>query len=183
MVCPEEQPLTLLYTTLDHFRRGTSLNSYTYQWQMVYLVNKPFPAASISEDNALGWEIVRKINICPRKQSLIPGQMWNAEDNLSANGIIIRYTSKPERVFFFYNPWINFLHVKHAGGERKTKTRGERACAWRKKAHRFVDLFLLKLDQGLTSHHRSKLESSAFSLYFTDSTVWNLLKTSFLMDK
>ena len=31
IVCPEEQPLTLLYTTLDHFRRGTSLNSYTYQ--------------------------------------------------------------------------------------------------------------------------------------------------------
>ena len=35
MVCPEEQSLTLLYTTLDHFRRGTSLNSYTYHWQMV----------------------------------------------------------------------------------------------------------------------------------------------------
>ena len=35
MVCPEEQSLTLLYTTLDHFRSGTFLNSYTYHWQMV----------------------------------------------------------------------------------------------------------------------------------------------------
>lgn len=52
-----------------------------------------------------------------------------------------------------------------------------------KKAHWLVDLFFLKLDQGLTSPRRSNLESSAFSLYFTDSTVWNLLKTSFLMDK
>ena len=58
-----------------------------------YLVNKPLLAAGISEDNARGWEIVRKINN-------FRGQMWNFEENLLAKGIILRYTSKPERGLF-----------------------------------------------------------------------------------
>ena len=29
-------------------------------------------------------------------------KLWNFEDNLLAKGIIIRYTSKPERFFLFY---------------------------------------------------------------------------------
>ena len=34
-----------------------------------YLVNKPLPAASISADNVRGWEIVRKMNIWPRREA------------------------------------------------------------------------------------------------------------------
>ena len=59
----------------------------------VQLVNKPLPAGGISEDNAHGWEIVRKINT-------LLGQMWNFEDSLSAKGIILRYTSKSEGDLF-----------------------------------------------------------------------------------
>ena len=49
----------------------------------------------MTKDNARGGEIVRKINI-----SLL-GQMWNFEDKLPAKGIILRYTSKPERGLLF----------------------------------------------------------------------------------
>ena len=39
--------------------------------------------AGVSEDNAQGWKIVQKMNC-------------NFEDKLSAEGIILRYTSKQE---------------------------------------------------------------------------------------
>ena len=80
-------------------------------------------------------------------------------------------------------------------GEKEKKTKGERTCEWRKQALWLANFFKFKLwlDQGLTgSHvkwiltmpHRSQLESSAFSLHFTDSTVWKLSsKKQFLMDK
>ena len=55
------------------------------------LVDKP---AGMSADNARGWEIVWKMNICPRSE------MWNFEDNLSAKDIIIRHTDMPERGLF-----------------------------------------------------------------------------------
>ena len=35
----------------------------------VYLINKPLSAAGILEDNTQGWNIVQKMNSCPRKQS------------------------------------------------------------------------------------------------------------------
>ena len=60
---------------------------------MAYLVNKPLLAAGISEDNARGWEIVRRINN-------FRGQMWNFEENLLAKGINLRYTSKSETSLF-----------------------------------------------------------------------------------
>ena len=60
---------------------------------MAYLVNRPLLAAGISEDNARGCEIVRKINN-------FRGQMWNFEENLLAKGIILRYTSKSETSLF-----------------------------------------------------------------------------------
>ena len=52
----------------------------------VYLVHKSLSAAGISEDNAQGWKL--------------RGQLWNFENNLSAVGIILRYSSKPERGLF-----------------------------------------------------------------------------------
>ena len=70
--------------------------------------------------------------------------------------------------------------------KKQTKARGEPASERRKQALWLVN-FLLKLwlDQGLTGCHvkwtlampqRSKLEHISFSLYFTDRTVWKLLK-------
>ena len=55
-----------------------------------------------------------------KKRSL--GQMWNFEDNLSGKGIIIRYTSKPERGYLFYNPLINFFISNMLGEEGMTQT-------------------------------------------------------------
>ena len=75
----------------------------------IYLVNQPFSAAGISEDNAYGWKIVRKWTF--GSEAKLRGQLWNFKNNLSAEGIILRYNSKPERgLFIFYNPPINF-HV------------------------------------------------------------------------
>ncbi len=52
------------------------------------LVNKPFQAVGILEDNARGWQIVeRKI-----------AELWNFEDTLTAKVIILQYTSKPEKI-------------------------------------------------------------------------------------
>ena len=126
------------------------------------------------------------------------GQMWNFEDNPSAKGIIFRYTSKPETGYLFYNPLINFFISNMLGEKEKQK---QVVSARANDANKHIDwlifflLLLLKLwlDQGLTgcrvkrtlaTPQRSKLEKrSAFSLYFTDSTLWKLLKKPFLMYK
>ena len=79
------------------------------------------------------------------------------------------------------------------GEKKKTKARSEPSWELRKQALWLVN-FLVKLwlDQGLTgchvkwtpaTPHRSKLELISFSLHFTDSTVWKLLKKQFLMYK
>ena len=47
--------------------------------------------------------------------------MWNFEDNLSAKGIIFRYTSKPETGYLFYNPLINFFISNMFGEKEKQK--------------------------------------------------------------
>ena len=47
--------------------------------------------------------------------------MWNFEDNLSAKGIILRYTSKSERCLIIYNPLIIFFISKMLGGKEKQK--------------------------------------------------------------
>ena len=47
--------------------------------------------------------------------------MWNFEDNLSAKGIIFRYTSKPETGYLFYNPLINFFISNMLGEKEKQK--------------------------------------------------------------
>ena len=77
--------------------------------------------------------------------------------------------------FFFYNPQIYFLHLKHVGRERKTKKRWARVRMTQKNT--LIGWFVF-IETGL-GLDRSKLESSAFSLYLTDSTVWNLLKNRF----
>ena len=66
--------------------------------------NKPRSAAGWSEDNAQGWNIVRKMKSWPKSRR----RLWNFEDNLSAEGIIFRYTRKSEGVYLFYNPPNNF---------------------------------------------------------------------------
>ena len=48
-------------------------------------------------DNAKGWKIVQKTF---GREAKLRGQLWNIEDNLSAEGIIFRYTSKPEMGLF-----------------------------------------------------------------------------------
>ena len=52
--------------------------------------------------------------------------MRNLEDNLLAKGIILRYSSKPEEVYLFYNFLIN-VFISNMLGE-KEKQKGERAC-------------------------------------------------------
>ena len=61
------------------------------------LVNKPLSAAGISEDNAQSWES-EKWTL--GREARLGGQLWNFDDNLSAEGIILRYISKLERGLF-----------------------------------------------------------------------------------
>lgn len=56
-----------------------------------YFVNKPLQEAGVWEDNARYWMIV------DGREPSLPGQLWNFENNLSTEGIIMPYTSKPER--------------------------------------------------------------------------------------
>ena len=62
---------------------------------MVYLVNKPISAVGISEDMP---KAERYMNSWPRSEASRATVKF--EDNLSAEGIIHRYTSKPERGLF-----------------------------------------------------------------------------------
>ena len=64
-----------------------------------YLVKKTLSAAGISEDNAHMAERLAKTWTGGREAKL-GGQLWNFEENLSAEGIILRYTSKPESGLF-----------------------------------------------------------------------------------
>ena len=63
------------------------------------LVNGPLSPVGISEDNALGWEIVPE-NFAVALEASLLGQLWNFLDYLSALGIILRYNSEPERGLF-----------------------------------------------------------------------------------
>ena len=63
------------------------------------LANKLLPAGSISEDNTLGWEIVLKLSHLPSKRNVY------FLDNLSAAGVILRYTSR--RKGFIYQMSTN----------------------------------------------------------------------------
>lgn len=47
-------------------------------------------------------------NVIFGQEAKLLGQMWNSTDNLSARDIISWHTSKPERVYLFHNPLINF---------------------------------------------------------------------------
>ena len=51
----------------------------------------------ISEDNALGWEIVLENQFTVAVEASLLGQLWNFLDYLSALGIILRYNSEPRR--------------------------------------------------------------------------------------
>ena len=80
--------------------------------------------------------------------------MRNFEDNLSAKGIIIRYTASQKGVYLFHNPLNNFLHLQHVGRRQKTKTSADDA-----KKHIDWLIFFIEtaigpwLDQGLTGCH------------------------------
>ena len=64
-----------------------------------YLVKKPLSAAGISEDNAhKAGRLAKKWT--GGREAKLREQLWNFEDNLSAEGIILWYTSKLERGLF-----------------------------------------------------------------------------------
>ena len=63
------------------------------------LVNGPISPVGISEDNALGWEIVVE-NVTVALEASLLGQLWILWDYLSALGIILRYNSEPEMSLF-----------------------------------------------------------------------------------
>ena len=66
-------------------------------------MNKPLSVAGLSEDNAQG------------SKAKGHGQMGNFEDNLSAEGIILRYTASRKGVHTFIlqhaNALRSFLHI------------------------------------------------------------------------
>ena len=51
--------------------------------------------------------------------------MWNFEENLLAKGIILRYTSKPERGLFILQSLINFF-ISNMLGEKELKNKNKR---------------------------------------------------------
>ena len=63
------------------------------------LVNGPLSPVGISEDNAIGWEIVLE-NFTVALEASLLFQLWNFLDYLSALGIILQYNSEPERGLF-----------------------------------------------------------------------------------
>ena len=54
--------------------------------------------------------------------------MWNFEENLLAKGIILRYTSKPERGLFILWSLINFF-ISNMLGEKEKQKQAEGAHA------------------------------------------------------
>ena len=74
-----------------------------------YKRNKPFWLARISEGNAQGWKIVRKMNGWPRREA--SRQRWNFEDNLSSKSIILRYTSR--RKGFIYEIYVRCTFLSY----------------------------------------------------------------------
>ena len=91
--------------------------------------------------------------------------MWNFEENFAAKGIILRYTSKPERGLFIFNPLINFFtSIKQEVDARAIANDANKHIDW------LIFLVKLWLDQGFTgchvkwtlaTPHRSKLEKAA----------------------
>ena len=51
--------------------------------------------------------------------------MWNFEENLLAKGIILRYTSKPERGLFILQSLIIFF-ISNMLGEKELKNKNKR---------------------------------------------------------
>ena len=83
--------------------------SFTYE---PYLVNKPFSAAGISEDNAQGWKIVQKMNSWPRSEASREavkfwGQSFSREHYPSI------YQQAGKGVYLFYNPPNNLSRRTH----------------------------------------------------------------------
>ena len=99
-----------------------------------YLVNKPLPATSISEDNACGWQIVRG-------QSIMPTPLSNLQDNLSAKGIIILYTASQKGVYLLYSPLIIFYISKMLGEKKIIKKRKE-VSARANDANKYIDCLI-----------------------------------------
>ena len=70
------------------------------------LVDKPLQTAGMSADNVPAEKLSEKWTF--GREAKLRGQIWNFEDRLSDKDIISRHTSKPERVYLFYNPPISF---------------------------------------------------------------------------
>ena len=124
-------------------------------------------------------------------------KMWNFEDNLFAKGIIIRYTSKPERFFFYFIIlWLIFYISSMLGEKEKQRTWGKRACEWCKQAHWLVDFFPWNCDwtrawswQAVMSNELSQRlidqnRKAALLVYVLPIALFeNYSKKPFLMDK
>ena len=77
----------------------------------VYLVHKPLPAAGISADNVLGWEIVRKMNIWPRKEaSRANVKFWGQSLSQGHYQPIYQEAGK-EFIYFINLPLIFFANI------------------------------------------------------------------------
>ena len=78
------------------FSNQVYVSRHKLRSELDHLVNKPFSEAGVSEDNVQVWKIRQK-KLTVGWEAKLRGQLWNFVDNLSAKGIILRYSSKPEK--------------------------------------------------------------------------------------
>ena len=73
-----------------------------------HLANKPLPAPGVLDDDAGSLKIVRKKQKHLLEKRSFQGKFENLGDNHSEKGFIFRYTSKPEEVYLYFNPPMNY---------------------------------------------------------------------------
>ena len=129
---------------------------------------------------ARGWEIVRKVNICPRRSR---GQMRDFEDNLEAEGLYkLNTTYTTEVVYSFYDSTIIFLsrqptlnswraRMKFHWSVNKTWT------AWADTIDGFIQYFLMTFTwKPLLFQNMSRLGQDVLGNFWFRKSVLKSLK-------
>ena len=99
IVC--KQPIWNTVFNMLKIAKMWKLNLYLCTYLSIYIfTTKPLSATGISEDNAQGWKIVRKMNSWPRSEaSRTTVKFWG---QCFSRGHYLRYTSKLKRGLFQY---------------------------------------------------------------------------------
>ena len=83
-----------------------------------YLINKPFSAAGISDDNAQGWKIVRKINSWPTSEaSRATAKFWQLSIKMS---VALKAWLLSQRFILrtIFQPWTSSYRPKYQQAEK-----------------------------------------------------------------